>query len=94
MKAKALLSRMRLSQVALLVVLMTVLPLCGNAPALAYGYEAEYLAPFAVPAAINEAGSVVGWNPVYQTAFVYDGNVADVAFLAHGPGLGGARPGS
>ena len=35
-------------------------------------YNAQYLAPFAVPAAMNESGTVVGRNPVYREAFVYD----------------------
>lgn len=49
-----------------------LLSFAGISPARADGYVAEYLAPFAVPAAMNEWGSVAGWNPVYRTAFVYD----------------------
>jgi hypothetical protein len=35
-------------------------------------YNAQYLAPFALPAAMNQDGTVVGWNPVYRTPFVYE----------------------
>jgi hypothetical protein len=36
-------------------------------------YAAEYLAPFARPAAINQAGDIVGRNPVWGHAFVVTG---------------------
>lgn len=35
-------------------------------------YNAQYLAPFAVPAAMNQDGTIVGWNPVDRLPFVVD----------------------
>jgi len=51
----------------------------------ANSYSAQYLAPFAVPAAMNQQGAVVGWNPVWNTAFVFD----DVAGYVELPCLKG-----
>lgn len=53
-----------------LLALIAVLGL--SAAAQAQMYNAQYVAPFAVPAAMNQAGTIVGWNPVYRAPFVYD----------------------
>jgi hypothetical protein len=72
-----LVSRVSISLLALLAVrsgaaraAAAVTPAAPDPASLTLMYEADYLAPFALPAAINRQGDVVGRNPVWNEAFV------------------------
>jgi hypothetical protein len=64
----------------------TLAPASADPVGLTLMYEADYLAPFALPAAINRSGDVVGRNPVWNEAFVVPAK-GDYRALPCPPGL-------